>query len=292
MSKPTTSNPTRKCISSPASEDGPTPFDWLAGQTTALSGPDHAPANPSAPREKVLGPTTSGTYGLPSSTSSASAALASSLANRLRQKTHCIGSTLYNLTWKERVTPQQRLIFALRASGHRTSDKGYTGWPTPCSQDGPHGGPRQGIDRLPGSAALSGWPMPTAGYKRGAATTDPDKVMARIKGPHSNDLQDFVQMTGWVSPTAQDHSRGTRPPRPQDTGVPLSQQVAEIGPARLTASGEMLTGSSAGMESGGQLNPAHSRWLMGFPIEWDDCAVMVTPLSRRKQRNSSAPTSK
>jgi len=43
-------------------------------------------------------------------------------------------------------------------------------------------------------------------------------------------------------------------------------------PARFTASGEMLTGSSARMESGGRLSPAHSRWLMGYSNAWDDCA--------------------
>ena len=97
--------------------------------------------------------------------------------------------------------------------------------------------------------------------------------------------------TGWLTPQARDY-KATRH-RDRTKGECLDGQVHLAGwttpthigfwdtaPARLTASGELLTGSSAGMTAGGQLNPAHSRWLMGLPPEWDDCAVMAMPSTR------------
>ena len=98
-----------------------------------------------------------------------------------------------------------------------------------------------------------------------------------------------VQLMGWPTPMAGTPAqKGYNEAGNTDSGRQTQALVTLIEePARLTATGEILIGSDAKMESGGQLNPAHSRWLMGLPIEWDFCGAMVTLSSRRKRKNSS-----
>lgn len=55
-------------------------------------------------------------------------------------------------------------------------------------------------------------------------------------------------------------------------------------PCRLLASGVILTGSDAKMENSGQLNPAHPRWLMGYPKEWDEAAFKAWQSNPRQRK--------
>jgi hypothetical protein len=169
---------------------------------------------------------------------------------------------LYALTWKDRATPSGRLICALRASARRTSasvsSSERSGWPTPQMRDFRSGGE----DRV----------------------SNPDR---------SNNLNDFSLMAGWPTPEAEEARRGYQNRNNGKKGSQESMTTIVVnalgdkphlpphGPARLTASGQLLTGSSAGMESGGQLNPLHSAWLMGYPCVWDQSAERVLTKKKR-----------
>lgn len=251
------------------SESGRIPSGKQVGQMTGKSGQHRAPVNLSARQAKAKGLMMSGTYGQHSIGLSSSGALALSLANKLRQKTDLLGSTLYKLTWKMRITPAGLSIPALRASVLRKSGKGFTGWPTPLKSDR-RGSAGVGKKEIPNIAKLSGWQTPTTGGSETVAAAT--KELTRNHNGGTSSLMVQAHLSGWKTPAESDGRRGGTITENM-TGGSLTQQSTLVQPVRLTASGKTLPGSSAEMESGGQLNPAFSRWLMGLPKEFCESAV-------------------
>jgi hypothetical protein len=296
-SVPKTSKKRRKRISSPASALGRTRSGSRGGQTASRCGQGRALVSRSRQQDVAKDSKTNGISGRRGSSSSASADLASSLGSRLRALTASGGSTLFSMTWKERVTPSGRVICALRASVPRTSGNGCTSWPSPVSNDakgsaytyaqGNHDRPSL---KLLGAARLASWATPAA---REAGGT-PEQFLERKRKANRNGSSLGVSLTSlslqatlasWATPAARDHrsDRGQKSDSEQygTKGRPLPRQ------ALLLDSGKKRSGGSAKTAKSAQLNPAHSRWLMGLPRAWDACAPTEMPSSRSKRRSSS-----
>lgn len=235
-----------------------------------VAGQDRRHASHSPLPGSSAGKTTTDTSRQSGSISSASVALQSSLASRLQTRLGTDSSTIYSMRWKNAVTPAGRQYCQLVASARRISasdcSSERSGWGTPRTFSG-------------GNATLEAWVARNARCeeKHGRGMGMPLELQAVL--------------TGWPTPTTRDHKDGQEC-RNVPTNSLLGREVWKADqPVRITASGQALTGLDAGTASSGQLNPAHSRWLMGYPPEWDACGVTAMPSSRKSQPRSSKNSS-
>jgi hypothetical protein len=225
------------------------------GQTSDLFGPVAARASHLAPLAKARRPMTSATCGLNGFLSSESADLQQSLVSKLMRRLDGVGSTLFSLTWRRKATPAGRPYYQLVASARRTSETEFGSWPSP-------------------SASFDGSEQKNWKERR---------KLIKDKGINGNGfgltLPMAASLIGWPTPTVHDSERGGQAKRAAGD----TRHGSNLQDFAMLAS----NGFHARTGKRGQLNPAFSLWLMGFPPEWESYAPLATRSSRKLRPNSS-----
>lgn len=153
-------------------------------------------------------------------------------------------------------------------------------------------GSRDRLDQLPRQAMLAGWATSRAEDAESSG-------MRWSRGVADTLTAQAGHLAGWPTamagtPRQNGNSVAGNNDQTRNTMALLGLEVAgativpieEWGPARITTAAEILTGCSAGMEAGGQLDPEHSRWLMRIPAAWGRYAPTETPSTLKRRRLS------
>jgi hypothetical protein len=228
----------------------------LDGLTTSKYGQEAVRANLSALQVAIEAFMTNDICGPIGFPSSPSASLQQSLESKLRQRLEGAGSTLFSLTWKSKATPAGRPYFQLVASARRISGSDCGSWPTPMAGTPAQKGYNEAGNTDSGrkTVDLCGWPTATSRDWKSSASNQ--------HGINARPLNEVARLASWATPRVTNNGGHGSPKRAEDGRARLEDQVQ----------GAIATGSPAPTEKRGQLNPAHSRWLMGLSSSWDRAA--------------------
>ena len=275
-STPLTLRDTPSVTSSPELADGALPSDSRDGQMTDLFGRAVVLVNPSVRRVPILAAPIPAIFGQRGITSSASAALQSSLVSRLKARLPTGGSTLFAMTWNEKATPSGRLVSLLQASALRTSDSD--------SGSSQKSNQRESIETKMRAMSNCSVTSATTNHSAASVAAGTANISAEIatngRIPFTTisqqaDASNAAVLT-WLTPSANEDASGGMSGTMQ---LMMSHQVRG-----LTINSPLFT-----PEDYSRLRVSIAFWLQGYPLSWISCAVRVMPSSRKSRQRLSPP---